>query len=117
MNRKILLALLMAFGVLGGTILSKLFEGDGWWALSGPGLLAAAILAGGFVAWSPGAPGRQLLTFSIAAVSVLGAGAIIVGTNAGDASTIMPILGAGTAPLFFRSGCCKKSCEPGAVKS
>ena len=94
-------SLLLAAGILASTGVAVALGAAGSWLIVSPALMAAALLAAGFVEfrWLE-APRRTFVMASIHGAAILVVGAISILHDPGATAQLMPILGAGSAGVF-----------------
>jgi len=111
----VLPALLIAAGVIGGTVLSLITESAGWLVMSGPLLLSLAVLGSNVLQHRlEGVPsGRFRQTLTLAA-SVLLASTLVAWNAPESVAIMLPILGGGVV-IPFATGPCgtPTTCVPG----
>jgi Na+-translocating ferredoxin:NAD+ oxidoreductase RnfD subunit len=88
-------ALLVAFGILAGTLAAKFTAGFGWWVITGPVLLAVSVVCADlFQARLRGKPLIPSLAALMIAAAFLAAGVILALYNPESMPLIIPVIGA-----------------------
>lgn len=106
-NMILIASVIVAAGILGGTLLSVAMASSGLWILSGPAAMAAAVIAAAYVL-DPIRSGSVVAGYVLAA-AVLAAGGLLASSDPSSLLSMMPIIGAaGGGVLVVDGGRCMR---------